>query len=164
MSHDIKYVNNSAEVKAALKKAGIRALEVCGIKAEEYAKKLCPGNNSTGNLRNSITYTVDEGEPAMYLGTAVEYGVYQELGTGKSVSGGRPGWWVYVTEGDDSKKGTGRGGIYTREQALRIFMMLKEEGLDAHMTEGNKPLPFIRPAIADHQRTYRAIIAAELKK
>ena len=82
-------------------------MEVCGLMAEGYAKRLC--RVDTGLLRNSIThalsggstsityYTDDKGEQSgsyegtmpvnreyeftMYLGTNVEYGPYVEMGT-----------------------------------------------------------------------------------
>ena len=71
--------DHSAEVSAEIKSALLRGLETCGLVAEGYAKKLAPVD--TGNLRNSITHTVDEEEPAAYIGTNVEYAPYQELGT-----------------------------------------------------------------------------------
>lgn len=71
--------DHSAEVSADIKSALLRGLETCGIVAEGYAKKLAPVD--TGNLRNSITHEVDDGEPAAYIGTNVEYAPYQELGT-----------------------------------------------------------------------------------
>ena len=71
--------DHSAEVSAEIKAALLRGLEKCGLVAEGYAKKLCPVD--TGNLRNSITHEVDDGEPAAYIGTNVEYAPYQELGT-----------------------------------------------------------------------------------
>jgi HK97 gp10 family phage protein len=37
----------------------------------------------TGRLRNSITYGVDTSEPAVYIGSNVEYAPYVELGTSK---------------------------------------------------------------------------------
>lgn len=37
----------------------------------------------TGRLRNSISYGVDTNEPAVYIGTNVEYAPYVELGTSK---------------------------------------------------------------------------------
>ena len=37
----------------------------------------------TGRLRNGITYAVDTAEPAVYIGTNVEYGPFVELGTSK---------------------------------------------------------------------------------
>lgn len=71
--------DHSAEVSADIKSALLRGLETCGLVAEGYAKKVSPVD--TGNLRNSITHEVDDGEPAAYIGTNVEYAPYQELGT-----------------------------------------------------------------------------------
>ena len=71
--------DNSKEASEAIKSGLLKGLETCGLVAEGYAKKLAPVD--TGNLRNSITHTVDEEEPAAYIGTNVEYAPYQELGT-----------------------------------------------------------------------------------
>ena len=71
--------DHSAEVSADIKSALLKGLETCGLVAEGYAKKLAPVD--TGNLRNSITHTVDEEEPAAYIGTDVEYAPYVCLGT-----------------------------------------------------------------------------------
>ena len=129
---DIKFTDNSKEVLEAMQQEAVRALEKCGLTAEGYAKKLCPVD--TGNLRNSITHTVDEEEPAAYIGTNNEYAAYVELGTGKYVSGGRPTPWVYQDE-----KG------------------------NWHRTHGQKAQPYLKPAVSDHANTYRKIIEDELK-
>ena len=71
--------DNSKEVSEAIKSALLKGLETCGLVAEGYAKKLAPVD--TGNLRNSITHTVDEEETAAYIGTNVEYASYVCLGT-----------------------------------------------------------------------------------
>ena len=76
---NIQFTDNSKEVSDNIKAALLRGLETCGLVAEGYAKKLAPVD--TGNLRNSITHEVDDGEPAVYIGTNVEYAPYQELGT-----------------------------------------------------------------------------------
>ena len=73
------YKDNSKEISEDIKSALLKGLETCGLVAEGYAKKLAPVD--TGNLRNSITHDVDDGEPAVYIGTNVEYAPYQELGT-----------------------------------------------------------------------------------
>ena len=73
------YKDNSKEISEDIKAALLRGLETCGLVAEGYAKKLAPVD--TGNLRNSITHTVDDGEPAAYIGTNVEYAPYVCLGT-----------------------------------------------------------------------------------
>lgn len=127
-----RIIDNSEEIKKEFEAALLRGLEKCGLVAEGYAKKLCPVD--TGNLRNSITHTVDEQEPAAIIGTNNEYAAYVELGTGKYVEGGRPTPWVYQ---DD-------------------------EG-HWHWTAGNPAQPFLKPAVADHQQTYRNIIEDELK-
>ena len=127
-----RIIDNSEEIKKEFEAALLRGLEKCGLVAEGYAKKLCPVD--TGNLRNSITHTVDEQEPAAIIGTNNEYAPYVELGTGKYAEGGRPTPWVYQ---DD-------------------------EG-HWHWTAGNPAQPFLKPAVADHQQTYRNIIEDELK-
>lgn len=71
---------------------------------------------------------------AAYIGTNVEYAPYIELGTGKHTTGGRQDSWVYQ---DD--KG------------------------NWHRTNGQKPKPFLRPAVADHAAKYREIMKDELK-
>ena len=76
---NVQFTDNSKEVSDNIKAALLRGLEKCGLTAERFAKKLAPYD--TGNLRNSITHEVDDGEPAVYIGTNVEYAPYQELGT-----------------------------------------------------------------------------------
>ena len=131
---DIDIQDHSTEVSAAIKAALLRGLEKIGLKVEDYAKKLCPVD--TGNLRNSITHLVDDQEPAAIIGTNNEYAAYVELGTGiyAEGGGGRPTPWVY----QDAKG-------------------------NWHMTHGNKPQPFLKPAAADHVGQYRDILESELK-
>lgn len=73
-------------------------------------------------------------ENSVYIGTNTRYGTYVEFGTGKYYPGGRQDPWVYQ---DD-------------------------EG-NWHRTNGQKPKPFLRPAVADHATKYREIIKDELK-
>lgn len=122
----------SAEVLNEFHDAVLRALERCGEQAEGYAKDLAPVD--TGNLRNSISHTVDEDEPAVYIGSNVEYAAYVELGTGKYTEGGRPTPWVY-----------------------------QDDNGNWHWTRGNPAQPFLKPAVAEHAQTYRNIIEDEMK-
>jgi len=128
----IEFTDNSQEVLEAMQAAALRALEKCGMTAEGYAKLLCPVD--TGNLRNSISHQVDEGEPAVYIGSNSEYAAYVELGTGKYYPGGRPTPWVY----QDAKG-------------------------NWHLTHGQRAQPYLKPAVADHTQTYRSIIEGEMK-
>ena len=106
----------------------------CGSQAEGYAQDLCPVD--TGNLRNSITHAVDESEKSAIIGTNSSYGPYVELGTGiyAEGGGGRPTPWVYQD---------GKG--------------------EWHWTRGNQAQPFLKPAVADHAKTYKNIMEDELK-
>ena len=122
----------SADVLNEFHDAVLRALERCGEQAEGYAKDLAPVD--TGNLRNSISHKVDDGEPAVYIGTNTEYAAYVELGTGKYTDGGRPTPWVY-----------------------------QDDNGNWHWTAGNPAQPFLAPAVKDHAQTYRNIIEDELK-
>lgn len=107
MANDFKFTDNSAQVLAALKQAETRALNICGQKAVTYAQNLA--REDTGLLRNSIAYALDGEAPniktyrankgdgsgsyggtmskengnarAVYVGTNVPYGIYNELGT-----------------------------------------------------------------------------------
>lgn len=130
---NIKFTDNSDQVKDEMQAAALRALEKCGLTAEGYAKKLCPVD--TGNLRNSISHSVSDEEMAAYVGTNSEYGIYVEMGTGKYATGGggRPTPWMYQDE-----KG------------------------NWHKTAGNKAQPFIKPSVADHAKTYQSIIKSEM--
>lgn len=130
--NDVRFEDHSREVLSEFQRACVRALEKCGLTAEGYAKDLTPVD--TGNLRNSITHRVDEGEPAVYIGTNVEYAPYVELGTGQYYPGGRRDSWVYQ---DD--RGTW------------------------HRTSGQRPRPYLKPAVADHGQTYRNIIREEME-
>lgn len=123
--------DHSDEVLAALESACAIALETCGLVAEGYAKKQCPVD--TGNLRNSITHTVDINEKTAYIGTNNEYATYVEMGTGKYYPGGRPKPWSY-----------------------------QDENGNWHTTSGQRAQPYLKPAVAEHGEQYRKIIESEL--
>ncbi len=93
MTIQIDLTDNTSLTKEDIQAACIRALEKCGLKAEDYAKNLCPVNE--GNLRNSITHQVDISELLCRIGSNSEYAVYVELGTGIYYPGGRQTPWVY---------------------------------------------------------------------
>lgn len=77
----VTVTDHSEKVMQGTNAAILRALEIIGGKAETYAKEITPVR--TGNLRNSITHTVEEEEKAAVIGTNVEYAPYVELGTVK---------------------------------------------------------------------------------
>ena len=131
--------NNKDKILEHLEKEKPRILETIGLKAEKYAKALCPVGTpeSTGKkgyrggtLRNSITHQVDE--DTLSVGTNVEYAPYVELGTGPNFT--PPPEW----ESFDTPKGSGVGHGYV------------------------KPRPYLRPAIEEHRAEYEQIMKSEL--
>lgn len=165
--------DNTGEVLSALRWQVEAALEACGNQAVSHAKQNITAGvprhsgswyTPTGALRNSLNHRVVMKEQACYVGTNQDYAIYNELGTGKFAEGGkgRKGWWVFVV-GSGSKK-TGKGKTYSREEAARVVAMLRSKGLDAHMTEGMKPLHFLKKAIQDHIDEYHSIIVKILKQ
>lgn len=136
----VQVIDNSAEALAELTRAKARALEIIGLKAEGYAKRLCPVGTveSTGikgyrggTLRNSITHTVDG--DTVSVGSNVEYAPYVELGTGPNFEP-PPDW-----ESFSSKRGSGVGRGYV------------------------KPRRYLQPAIEEHAGEYKTIAENELK-
>lgn len=137
--------DNTQEVLRNLNEVMDKVLTMIGLKAEKYAKALCPVGTpeSTGKkgymggtLRNSITFSIDNEGDSVTIGSNVEYAPYVELGTGPNFN--PPPNWIYYF--NKVKKGAGikKGGYV-------------------------KPRPFLRPAIEDHVEEYKLILENELK-
>lgn len=136
----VQFTDNSAEALSELSRAKARALETIGLKAEGYAKKLCPVGTveSTGikgyrggTLRNSITHTVNG--DVLSVGSNIPYAAYVELGTGPHFEP-PPDWETF-----SSKRGSGVGRGYV------------------------KPRRYLQPAIEEHAGEYKTIAENELK-
>lgn len=81
----VKFESNINQVEEELELKASSWLEAVGIDAASTAADKAPVD--TGRLKNSISYAVEESENAVYIGTNVEYGIYQEFGTSKGVPG-----------------------------------------------------------------------------
>lgn len=158
---DIQFTDNSAKILEALHEACERGLEEIGQAAEKYAIVKTPVD--TGNLRNSITHTVQD--DAVFIGTNNNYAPYIEYGTGRYATNGngRAGWWVYVA-GSDKATVNPVKKIYTFEEARQIMAILRKKGLDAHMTQGTMPAHMLRDAGASHMAEYRQILLRALSE
>ena len=137
---NVRLTDNSAEALAGLERAKARALEIIGLKAEGYAKRLCPVGTveSTGikgyrggTLRNSITHTVDG--DVLSVGSNIPYAAFVELGTGPHFEP-PPDWETFT-----SKRGSGVGRGYV------------------------KPRRYLQPAIEEHAGEYKTIMESELR-
>lgn len=115
-------------------KAGLNA---CGIQAEGYAKDNVTAAGrvgTTGALRNGINYRVKE--DTCYVGTAVDYAIYNEYGTG-----------IYAADG------RGRKSPWAYKDARGQW----------HRTRGMKPIHFLKKALQDHKDQYREILIHYIK-
>ena len=134
---DFKLIDKSGEYLAALRGKIDIALETCATQAESHAKSIITREKrvDTGMLRNSVSHAVD-GNTA-FIGSNLEYAVYNELGTGiyASQGGGRQTPWMY----------TDRNG-------------------KAHWTRGMKPIHFLKRAIEENKKEYQRIIEQEMKR
>ena len=166
-----KLTNNADQVKRDFENAINAALEAIGQQAESHAKqnitRSLPRNasgTSQGTLKNSITHEVRRNEDAVYIGSNLFYAKYNEFGTGVYADGGSTGsgWWVYVKGG--SKSSEHHGKRYDEAKAKQIVAMLRAKGLDAHMTQGIKPIHFLRKAATEHDDEYKAIANHYLEK
>ena len=136
----VQFTDNSAEALAELERAKARTLEIIGLKAEGYAKRLCPVGTveSTGKkgyrggtLRNSITHVVDG--DVLSVGSNIPYAAFVELGTGPHFEP-PPDWETF-----SSKRGSGVGRGYV------------------------KPRRYLQPAIEEHAGEYKIIWESELR-
>lgn len=134
--------DNTDKILHELRGVSEKALEIIGLKAERYAKALCPVGTpeSTGKkgyrggtLRNSITHNaISEGDiHAVEIGSNVEYAPYVELGTGPQFEA-PPEWEQF-----EAKQGHGHG-------------------------KGIRPRHFLRDAIMDHMDEFKTVLKTEL--
>ena len=88
--------NNAKVIEEAIGNAIILGLEEVGIDAEKIAAENAPVD--TGRLSASITHALDPEEPAVYVGTNVEYALYVHEGTQRPKRAGNPFLRRAVTE------------------------------------------------------------------
>lgn len=138
------------------------ALIECAHIIEDTAKRLAP--DDSGQLRRSITHEPPE-DDSISVGTNVVYAPYVEFGTGIYSTEGGDGsgmYWVFVkgshSDGPTSHK------RYTLEQAKQIVAIMRSKGLDAWYTCGQKPQPFMHPALFNNQAAFTQIFDNHIKE
>lgn len=151
----------NTRIRAALEAIGIQAVS----HAQQNVTKGVPRTKGSwyvpkgaAGLRGSISHQVKILDSAVYIGTNNEHAAYNEYGTGKFASDGkgRKGWWVYVP--NSTVKGKNSHKIYTEAEARKIVAIMRSEGLDAHMTQGMKPLHFLKNAVTENWEEYKRIL------
>ena len=131
---DVTIIDRSEEVLSALSTQIEAALEACGQQAVSHSKQNITqaGRVDTGALRNSMNHLV-QGDTC-YVGTNTDYAIYNEMGTGVYIGGGRNTPWAF--QGSDGKW---------------------------HRTRGMKGIHFLKNAIANNVDEYKKIIEQQLK-
>lgn len=135
----VQFTDNSDKFKQELADKIPAILEAVGIHLEGEAKdelENAPRRIDTGNLRNSISHAVDESEPAAYIGTNVEYGIYVHEGTG-----------IYAVNGDGRQD---PWGYYDNSGKF-------------HITHGMKPNRFLKNAVERNKDQISKYIKDNLK-
>ena len=145
---EVEITDNSADFLRALEAASLRALEICGQKAESYAKGLAPPKWGS-ELRNSITHEIIE--DVLHVGSNMEIAAYAELGTGKEYQPG-PEWLE-----NNVPKGT--------KVPAGIDHWIYFDALEGVFKIGAPQVasPYLRPAIENHLDEYQHVMENELK-
>lgn len=130
----VVFTDNSPETLRELERASKAALEAVGNQAASFAKNnvLAAGRIATGTMRDKIDHKV-QGD-TVYIGTNVKYAIYNEMGTGIYIAGGRQSPWAY-----------------------------KDAEGNWHRTRGMRPIHFLKNAAANNVQIFRAIILKYLK-
>lgn len=98
MANNVQFQDNSARVIASLDEACIAYLhEAAGELASQTKRNT---RVSSGQLKGSWTYKVDESKGEAVIGSPLENAIWEEFGTGEyAVNGdGRKGGWTYKDE------------------------------------------------------------------
>lgn len=134
---------------AKAKQAITKACMIVERDAKINAQSLSEGD---GTLAGSIASRIDDLEGVVY--TPLFYAPYVEYGTGiEAQHPNKPGRqdvpWVYVEH--SGQEGQGAQKSYTLAEAERAVAILRSKGLEAHYTYGQKPQPFMRPALDNNR-------------
>ena len=99
---NVVFKDYSVQIKKWLNDTAIAFLEEAKSSMASQASKLSPVD--TGNLRQSFQTDsiVVPDEKTAYVGSKLEYAIYQEFGTGEYAlkGNGRKGGWVYKSKKD----------------------------------------------------------------
>lgn len=139
----VQFTDNSMRVKSALEEAAIAFLHEAAGEIEAQTKRNLSKEKGRwhSEQKEQWQHTVDEGKLEATIGNPMERSLWTEFGTGDQAEGGkgRKGYWVYVKGGDSEDSPPKGGKSYTLEEAKQIMAMMRADGLDAHITNGQAP-------------------------
>ena len=137
MAARVEFQDFSIKCKDAIEDAAIQFLEEAASELESQAAR---NSAFSKDLHGTWKHVVNESKMEATVGNPMELAIWMELGTGEyALEGkGRKGYWVYV-KGNSSVKEQNPGKARTLEEAKRAVAILREQGLEAYYTKGQKP-------------------------
>jgi hypothetical protein len=137
MAAKVEFQDFSIKCKDALEDAVYQFLETAASELESQAIR---NSNFSKDVKNNWKHVVNESKKEATVGNTLELAIWTEFGTGEhALEGkGRKGYWVYV-KGNTSVKESNPGKARTLQEAKQAVAILREKGLDAHYTKGQKP-------------------------
>lgn len=143
MANNVKFEDFSVKVIDALNDACVSFLhEAAGEMVSQTQRNLGKEKGRWHQeQKEQWQYKVDESDLKATVGNPMERSLWTEFGTGKYAEGGkgRKGYWVYVKNSNGTESKAGGGKSYTLEEAKHVMAILQAKGLDAHITDGQKP-------------------------
>lgn len=154
ISSRFKHITDTSTIEAALNKAVLIVERDAKINAQAAV--------DTDGLSGSITSSVEGLEGIVF--TPNEIAPYIEYGTGifaehPTIPGRQDVPWVYVK---NSGQETRSQKSYTEAEAKKAVAILRGKGLEAYMTSGMPPRPFMRPALDDNTEKIKKILGEVL--
>lgn len=134
----VEFHDYSVQVKTNLKNAAVSFLHEAAGEIEAQTKRNVPPGHWYAQQKNAWTNVVDSGKLEATIGNPMQEALWTEYGTGEyAINGdGRKGWWIYVPGSGSSD--TNGGGYYSFEQAKRGMAIMRSQGIDAHITKGQR--------------------------
>ena len=143
----VEFHDFSIECKNALDDAVNQFLEEAASELQSQAQR---NSAFSKNLHGTWNHVVDESKKEATVGNPMQLAIWMEMGTGEyALEGkGRKGYWVYV-KGNSGVTEANPGKARTLEEAKLAVAFLREKGLDAHYTKGQKPRRMLWKAFQD---------------
>lgn len=134
----VEFNDFRVKVKEAINNKALQFLEEAAVEVESAAKR--NSDFAPRSLKGEWSHVVDESKMEATVGHPKQLAIWMEFGTGEYAlkNDGRKGYWVYV-KGNTSVKESNPGKSLTLAEAKRSVAILREQGLDAYYTRGQKP-------------------------
>ena len=134
----VEFQDFSVKVKNALDDAVNQFLEEAASELQSQAQR--NSDFAPRSLKGGWQHVVDENKKTATVGHPAQLAIWMEFGTGEyALEGkGRKGYWVYV-KGNNGVQESNPGKARTLEEAKRAVAILRDQGLDAYYTKGQKP-------------------------